>query len=223
MILEAIAVGPLQCNCYILGCEETHQGMVIDPGDDANQILPLIEKHRLKIKYILSTHAHIDHVGDLEPIRAQTGAEAILHERDLPLYKNLSIQAAWLGMATPRMAKIDSMVQDHDVLRFGRHSGEILFTPGHSPGSLCFHLPGIVDQLFAGDTLFQRSIGRTDLWGGSFEEILRSIREKLLVLDDSTVIYPGHGPATSVGEEKKMGNFKKIGNRYFTIRLCLKM
>ncbi|HVN83116.1 MAG TPA: MBL fold metallo-hydrolase [Terriglobia bacterium] len=207
MIFETIAVGLLQCNCYVLGCEKTREGIVIDPGDDSNLILPLIERHRLRIRYILSTHAHIDHVGDLEPIRARTGAQAILHERDLPLYQNLPIQAAWLGVAAPRMAQIDTFVHDRDLLRFGDHSGEVLYTPGHSPGSLCFYLPGIVDQVFAGDTLFQRSIGRTDLWGGSYEAILRSIRDKLLVLDDRTVVYPGHGPATTVGDERRHNPF----------------
>lgn len=207
MIFEAITVGPLQCNCYILGCDKTREGLVIDPGDDSDLILSLVEKHRLKVKYILSTHAHIDHVGDLEPLKARTGAEAILHELDLPLYQNLSIQAAWLGVVAPQMAKIDTFIHNRDTLRFGQYSGEILHTPGHSPGSLCLHLPGSVDQLFAGDTLFQRSIGRTDLWGGSYEEILKSIRQKLLVLDDHTVIYPGHGPATTVGEEKRHNPF----------------
>jgi glyoxylase-like metal-dependent hydrolase (beta-lactamase superfamily II) len=207
MIFETIAVGPLQCNCYVLGCEKTREGIVIDPGDDSDLIVPLIEKHQLKISYILSTHAHIDHVGDLEPLKARTGAQAILHERDLPLYQNLPIQAAWLGVAAPRMAQIDTYVHDRDILRFGKHFGEILYTPGHSPGSLCFHVSGIVDQLFAGDTMFQRSIGRTDLWGGSYEAILKSIREKLLVLDDRTVVYPGHGPATTVGDERRHNPF----------------
>ena len=207
MIFEAITVGPLQCNCYILGCDKTREGLVIDPGDDSDLILPLIEKHRLKIKYIFCTHAHIDHVGDLEPLKARTGAEAVLHELDLPLYQNLSIQAAWLGVIAPPMAKIDTFIHNRDTLRFGHYSGEVLHTPGHSPGSLCLHLPGPVDQLFAGDTLFQRSIGRTDLWGGSYEEILKSIRQKLLVLEDRTVIYPGHGPATTVGEEKRHNPF----------------
>jgi glyoxylase-like metal-dependent hydrolase (beta-lactamase superfamily II) len=207
MIFETIAVGPLQCNCYILGSEKTRDSIVIDPGDEADLILPLILKHELKVKYILSTHAHIDHVGGLDVVKARTGAEAILHEKDLPMYRNLSIQAAWLGMPAPKIAQIDNLVSDQDVLRFGEHSGEVLYTPGHSPGSLCLHVPSSVGQLYAGDTLFQRSIGRTDLWGGSYDEIMKSIREKLLLLDDDTIVYPGHGPATTIGEEKRHNPF----------------
>jgi hydroxyacylglutathione hydrolase len=207
MIFETIAVGPLQCNCYILGSLKTRESIVIDPGDDAELILPLIVKHKLKVKYILSTHAHIDHVGDLNVLKARTGAEAILHEKDMPLYQNLAIQAAWLGMPAPMITRIDNFVSDQDVLRFGEHSGEVIYTPGHSPGSLCLHLASSVSQLFAGDTLFQRSIGRTDLWGGSYEEIMKSIREKLLSLDDGTIVYPGHGPATTIGEEKRHNPF----------------
>ena len=207
MIFETVAVGPLQCNCYIIGCEKTREALVIDPGDEVELILPLIHKHQLKVRYILSTHAHIDHVGDLEKIRDQTGAETLLHEEDLLLYNNLPMQAAWLGIDTPKTTKIDNFIHHGDRLRFGEHSGEVLFTPGHTPGSVCLHLPGEKGKLFAGDTLFQRSIGRTDLWGGSYENIIKSIRERLLLLDDDTVVYPGHGPATTIGQEKKHNPF----------------
>jgi hydroxyacylglutathione hydrolase len=207
MIFESTAVGPLQCNCYILGCEKTHEALVIDPGDEIHLILPLLEKHALTVKYILSTHAHIDHVGDLDRLKSKTGAETLLHELDLPLYQNLPIQASWLGVKTPTMTQIDNFIQEGDELRFGEHSGEILFTPGHTPGSLCLHLPGQTSLLFAGDTLFHRSIGRTDLWGGSYEDIIRSIRKKLLVLDDRTVVYPGHGPPTTIAEERQLNPF----------------
>ena len=207
MILESIAVGPLQCNCYILGCVKTREALVIDPGDDVHLILPLLQKHRLNVKYILSTHAHIDHVGDLEKLKVETGAQTLLHERDLPLYQNLPAQASWLGVETPEMTQIDNLIQEGDKIAFGEHSGEILFTPGHTPGSLCLHLPGQMNLLFAGDTLFHRSIGRTDLWGGSYEHIIQSIRRKLLVLDERTIVYPGHGPATTIEEEKRLNPF----------------
>jgi hydroxyacylglutathione hydrolase len=207
MILESIAVGPLQCNCYILGCVKTREALVIDPGDDAHLILPLLQKHGLNVKYILSTHAHIDHVGDLEKLKVETGAQTLLHERDLPLYQNLPAQASWLGVETPEMTQIDNLIQEGDKIAFGEHSGEILFTPGHTPGSLCLHLPGQMNFLFAGDTLFHRSIGRTDLWGGSYEHIIQSIRRKLLVLDERTIVYPGHGPATTIEEEKRLNPF----------------
>ncbi|PYV44957.1 MAG: MBL fold metallo-hydrolase [Acidobacteria bacterium] len=209
MIFEFIPVGPLQCNCYILGCEKTREAVVIDPGDEVDLVLPILHKHDLKVKYILSTHSHIDHVGDLEKLKKQTGAQTLLHERDLTLYQNLPVQAAWLGVAVPTMTQIDSFVHEGDNVHFGEHTGEIIFTPGHTPGSLCLHLPGQTSKLFAGDTLFQRSIGRTDLWGGSYTEIMRSIREKLLVLDDKTMVYPGHGPATTIGQEKLLNPFLK--------------
>jgi hydroxyacylglutathione hydrolase len=207
VILESIAVGPLQCNCYILGCEETREALLIDPGDEADLILPILHKHQLKVKYILSTHAHIDHVGDLHKIRASTGAQALLHEKDLDLYANLSIQAAWLGVPSPQATKIDNLVSQGDQLRFGKLSGEVLFTPGHTPGSVCLHLPEGAGTLFAGDTLFYRSIGRTDLWGGSQQHIIRSIREKLWALDEATVVYPGHGQPTTIGHEKRFNPF----------------
>jgi hydroxyacylglutathione hydrolase len=206
LILETIAVGPLQCNCYILGCEETRETLLVDPGEEAELILPILEKHHLRVKYILSTHAHIDHVGDLEKMKEATGAQALLHEKDLPLYQNLAMQAAWLGVPTPKSIKIDNFIAQGDQLRFGRHASEVLFTPGHTPGSVCLHLPE-TGQLFAGDTLFCRSIGRTDLWGGSREQILNSIHHRLLTLDDSTVVYPGHGEPTTIGEERRLNPF----------------
>ena len=207
MIFETLAVGPLQCNCYIIGCEKTREALVIDPGDEAELILPLIHKHQLKVRYILSTHAHIDHVGDLEKIRDQTRAETLLHEEDLSLYNSLSVQAAWLGIVTPKATKIDNFIHQGDKLRFGDHSGEVLFTPGHTPGSICLHLPEDKGRLFAGDTLFQSSIGRTDLWGGSYENIIKSIHERVLLLGDDTVVYPGHGPTTTIGHERKHNPF----------------
>lgn len=207
MIIESLAVGPLQCNCYILGCDETREALLIDPGEDAELILPLLAKHQLKVRYILSTHAHIDHVGDLERMKDATGAETLLHEKDLVLYQNLPVQASWLGVPVPPLATIDTLVADRDKLQFGRYSGEILFTPGHTPGSVCLHLPEGNGKLFSGDTLFCRSIGRTDLWGGSQETIFRSLREKVLALEDTTVVYPGHGQPTTIGEERRLNPF----------------
>ena len=207
MILESVIVGPLQCNCYILGCESTREGIVIDPGEDVELILPLIEKHRLNVKYILCTHAHIDHVGDLDALKSETGAEAILHEMDHSLYTNLPMQAAWLGTSVPSMVRIDNYVGDQDVLSFGEHRGEVMHTPGHTPGSVCLLVPSGRNYLFAGDTLFQGSIGRTDLWGGSYEAIMHSIRQNLLKLDDRTIVYPGHGPVTTIADEKRHNPF----------------
>lgn len=199
----------MQCNCYILGCEETREALVIDPGDEVELILPLIQKHGLSVRYLLSTHAHIDHVGDLEALKEKTGAEALLHERDLALYRNLPMQASWMGVSTPPTTEIDNFVHQGDRISFGRQSGEVLFTPGHTPGSLCLHLAEQTGRLFAGDTLFQMGIGRTDLWGGSYRDIIESIRNRLLKLDDRTLVYPGHGPPTTIGEEKHHNPFLK--------------
>jgi hydroxyacylglutathione hydrolase len=207
LIFETVAVGPLQCNCYILGCEETREALLIDPGEDAELILPLVKKHQLRVKYILSTHAHIDHVGDLERVKQATGAQALLHEKDFTLYDNLAIQAAWLGVPVPQSTKIDNFISQGDQLCFGKHSGEVLFTPGHTPGSICLHLPEGHGKLFAGDTLFYRSIGRTDLWGGSQKHILKSIRDQLLTLGAATVVYPGHGQPTTIEEERRFNPF----------------
>jgi glyoxylase-like metal-dependent hydrolase (beta-lactamase superfamily II) len=207
LIFESVAVGPLQCNCYILGCEETREALLIDPGEDADLIMPLITKHGLNVRYILSTHAHIDHVGDLERMKDATGAQALLHEKDLVLYQNLSMQAAWLGVSVPPSTTIDNFVGDGDELRFGKHTGEVLFTPGHTPGSVCLHLPEGSGKLFSGDTLFYRSIGRTDLWGGSQEAIFRSLRDRVLALEDKTTVYPGHGQPTTIGEERRLNPF----------------
>ena len=136
-----------------------------------------------------------------------TGAQALLHEKDLVLYHNLPMQAAWLGVPVPPSTTIDNFVADRDELRFGKHTGDVLFTPGHTPGSICLHLPEGSGKLFSGDTLFYRSIGRTDLWGGSQETIFRSLRDKLLALEDKTVVYPGHGQPTTIGEERRLNPF----------------
>ena len=151
MILETVVVGPLQCNCYILGCEKTREALLIDPGEDAALIIPVLEKHALHVRYILSTHAHIDHVGDLEKLKDVTKAEALLHEKDLPLYSNLEMQAKWLGIPVPATATIDNFVDQGDRICFGELGGEILSTPGHTPGSICLHLPEGAGKLFAGD------------------------------------------------------------------------
>jgi glyoxylase-like metal-dependent hydrolase (beta-lactamase superfamily II) len=207
LIFESVAVGPLQCNCYVIGCEQSREALLIDPGDEADRILPLLNKHQLEVKYILSTHAHIDHVGDLEKMKEITGAKALLHERDLVLYQNLAVQAAWLGVSVPGSTQIDNLVSQGDKVRFGKHSADILFTPGHTPGSICLHLQEDQGLLFSGDTLFHRSIGRTDLWGGSQEAIFKSIQEQLLSLGDQTVVYPGHGQPTTIGQERRLNPF----------------
>jgi hydroxyacylglutathione hydrolase len=210
-----IPVGMLQCNCSIVGDLATGEALVIDPGDEVGRILELVGRHKLTVKAIVSTHAHIDHVGGLHKLRQYTGAPVMMHRDDLPLYQGMEVQAAFLGVPTPETGEIDQLLTDGDVLHWGSLAAQVMHTPGHSPGSISLYLPQEVEklrsagkpQLFAGDTLFAGSIGRTDLWGGSMETILDSLRSKLLQLPDETVVHPGHGPRTSIGEERQSNPF----------------
>jgi hydroxyacylglutathione hydrolase len=221
MIHEVLPVGWLQCNCSILGDPETREALVLDPGDDVDRVLEVLARHSLTVRVIVSTHAHIDHVGGLQRLHAVTGAPVLMHGDDLDLYRHLDLQAAWLGVRPPETAQIDQVLKEGDTLRWGRFAASVLHTPGHTPGSVSLYLPpdaGKVialpeipgadeGKLFAGDTLFAGSIGRTDLWGGSMPQILRSIREKLLALPDGTLVYPGHGASTTIGEERATNQF----------------
>jgi glyoxylase-like metal-dependent hydrolase (beta-lactamase superfamily II) len=206
MIHEILPVGPLQCNCSIIGDETTHEAMVIDPGDDIADILALIGKHNLQVKQIVITHAHIDHVGGAMKLRAATGAPILLNQNDSALLKMLDIQAAWLGMSPPGKVEIDHSISDTDKVQAGPFLAQVMHTPGHTEGSICLYFPA-EKKLIAGDTLFAGSIGRTDLPGGSFDKIIRSLREKVLTLPDDTVVVPGHGPLTSIGEERESNPF----------------
>jgi glyoxylase-like metal-dependent hydrolase (beta-lactamase superfamily II) len=207
MIHEILPVGMLACNCSILGDESTGEAVVIDPGDDIEQVQKILAKHCLRVKYIVATHAHIDHVGGIEKLKQATGAAVLMHQSDLPLYQNLAMQAEWLGVEAPGVTDVDQFLKEGDSLRCGTLSLEVLHTPGHSPGSLSLHLPGENQRILSGDTLFQGSIGRTDLWGGSFDEILRSIRHRLLIFPDQTPVFPGHGAPTTIGEERERNPF----------------
>jgi hydroxyacylglutathione hydrolase len=208
MIHEILPVGPLQCNCSVMGDETTREAMVIDPGDDISDILAIIAKHNLKVKHIIITHAHIDHVGGAMRLRAATGAPILLNENDLALLKMLDVQAAWLGMASPGKVDVDVSPKDADRVRAGSLVGSVIETPGHTEGSICLYLSA-EKKLIAGDTLFAGSIGRTDLPGGSFDKIIGSLREKVLTLPDETVVIPGHGPLTSIGKERQSNPFLK--------------
>ena len=206
MIHEILPVGPLQCNCSIIGDEATHEAMVIDPGDDIADILAVVAKHSLRIKQIVITHAHIDHVGGAMKLRAATGAPILLNQNDSALLKMLDMQAAWIGMAAPGEVEIDQSIGESDKVQAGPLVAQVLHTPGHTEGSICLYFPA-EKKLIAGDTLFAGSIGRTDLPGGSFDKIIRSIHEKVLALPDETVVVPGHGPLTSIGEERENNPF----------------
>jgi hydroxyacylglutathione hydrolase len=248
LIHEIIPVGMLQCNCSILGDPETHEAIVVDPGDEVERILEILRTQQLNVRAIVSTHAHIDHVGGLARLHAATKAPVLIHEADLELYQHLDMQAQFLGMRTPESMRIKDFVKEGDSVCWGAYAARVIHTPGHTPGSISLlvergqpteqayedrmrpqsakaspeahlheHLPGhrgkavpwptpqaalAPGRLVAGDTLFQGSIGRTDLWGGSMKDILRSIREKLLALPDETLVIPGHGDNTTIGAER---------------------
>ncbi len=207
MIHEILPVGMLACNCSIVGDESTGEAVVIDPGDNIERVQAVLDRHRLRVKYIVVTHAHIDHVGGIEELHRLTDAPVMMHQGDLPLYQNLAIQAAWLGVAAPGIVEVGQFLKSGDVVRWGSLALEVLHTPGHSPGSLSLHLPGHDERIFSGDTLFHRSIGRTDLWGGDYSKILQSIQESLLPFADEVPVYPGHGPSTTIGEERESNPF----------------
>ena len=206
MIHEILPVGPLQCNCSIIGDETSQEAMVIDPGDDIADILALIHKHNLQVKQIVITHAHIDHVGGAMKLRAATGAPILLNQNDYALLKMLDLQAAWIGMRSPGNVEIDHSISELDKVQAGPLVANVMHTPGHTEGSICLYFPA-EKKLIAGDTLFAGSIGRTDLPGGSFDKIISSLREKLLALPDETVVVPGHGPLTTIGEERESNPF----------------
>lgn len=207
MIHEILPVGLLACNCSILGDESAGEAIVIDPGDEIEKVREILDRHGLQVKCIVATHAHIDHVGGIEKLQRVTGAPVLLHEADLPLYQNLAMQAAWLGVAPPRAAAVSQVLKSGDVLRAGRISLDVFSTPGHSPGSVSLYLPGDERRVFSGDTLFKQSIGRTDLWGGDLGQILRSIQDVLLRFPDDTPVFPGHGPSTTIGAEREHNPF----------------
>jgi hydroxyacylglutathione hydrolase len=206
MILETFPVGPLHCNCTILGDEVTHEAVVVDPGDNIPEILSRLQKHGLTLRQIVVTHAHIDHVGGAALLRKSTGAPVVMNQQDLGLLSMMEMQAGWLGVPTPQVAPPDASAEDGLTIGLTTLPAQVLHTPGHTPGSICLLFPDH-HLLLAGDTLFAGSIGRTDLPGGDGQQILRSLRERLLVLPDSTRVLPGHGPETTIGEERQSNPF----------------
>ncbi len=207
MIVETFPVGILQCNCTILGSEQTREAIVIDPGDDIPFVVSRLEHHGLTVKHVIATHGHIDHVGGFNDLKESTGAPVLLHKDDLFLYQALEMQARLVGIATPIETVIDGHLEEGDEIGTGEIKLRVVHTPGHTPGSICFHSDVDEACLFAGDTLFMGSIGRTDLWGGSLDQIMESLREKLVTLPDETIVVPGHGPTTTIGREKRLNPF----------------
>ena len=264
LIHITIPVGMLQCNCSIIGDPLTREAIVVDPGDEVTRILDLLGRRRLTVKAIVSTHAHIDHVGGLSKLHQYTGAPVLMHRDDLPLYQAMEMQASFLGVLPPDLTEVDQLLKEGDILRWGSLEAQVIHTPGHTPGSVSLYLPHDegkvsltdkdaksrstanaeggdgaekavesndsggsdsrsrnsfsesrdsekheirVPQLLAGDTLFAGSIGRTDLWGGSMDEIMESLRGKLMQLPDATIVHPGHGPMTTIGRERETNPF----------------
>lgn len=206
MIHEILTVGPLQCNCSILGDETSLEAIVVDPGDDITRILSVLARHKLTVKQIVITHAHIDHIAGAHHLKRVTGAPILYNQNDLPLVQMMDVQAGWLGIPTPEVHPPDDTLDDGKRIAINGLTGSILHTPGHTQGSVCLYLP---DQslLLAGDTLFAGSVGRTDLPGGNTRQLIASIHDRLLTLPDEVTVIPGHGPKTSIGAERDANPF----------------
>jgi len=204
MILKTITVGPMGVNCYLIGCEKTKAGAVIDPGDDAPVILNAIKQEDLDIQYILLTHGHVDHLAHLMKLQDKINAEFLMHQEDAFLLKGLFAQALMFGLPNPGNPKADRFISDGEEIKLGDLKIKILHTPGHSPGSVTYF---VEDKLFVGDLIFSGSIGRTDLPKGDYQTLINSVETKIFSLPDETIIYPGHGPETTVGQEKATNPF----------------
>ncbi len=224
MIHEILTVGPLHCNCSILGDEASREAIVIDPGDEISRIMALLRQHALTVKQIVITHAHIDHIAGAAKLKQLTGAPILYNQNDLPLVHMMDIQASWLGIGTPEVPPPDDVLEDGKLISIGADrdqtfsdqtgtpgsrsalTGTILHTPGHTEGSVCLYLPA-QSLLLAGDTLFRGSVGRTDLPGGNSRKLLASIHERLLTLPDEVTVIPGHGHRTTIGQERESNPF----------------
>ena len=202
--IDTFPVGPLACNCTIVADDQSRDAIVVDGGDGVDAVVKRLAQRGLRARYLVHTHAHIDHIGDLGRLRALTEGQGLLHPADLPLYQMLAMQARWLGLSeAPRVVALDADLQDGDVLQAGSIRMNVLHTPGHTPGSVCFAFENQgASTILSGDTLFAGSIGRWDLGGTSMEDIVASIHRKLMDFADDTSVVPGHGPATTIGVER---------------------
>jgi glyoxylase-like metal-dependent hydrolase (beta-lactamase superfamily II) len=212
MLFESLPVGIFQCNCVILGDEESREAVVIDPGDDLERIREILDHYRLTLKKTVHTHGHVDHIGAAGLLRQEREAPTHIHAADLPLWKTYSQQAAMFGLPPRELPDPDHLIKEGDRIEVGSIRLEVIETPGHTPGSICLSLnrpPGEPGEptLFSGDTLFREGIGRTDLWGGDYRTIMTSLREKLFSLPEDTLVHPGHGPATSIHDERRSNPF----------------
>ncbi len=208
MIIKSLAVGPIMANCFILGCEKTRESVVIDPGDETDKILLSLADSELKLKYIINTHGHFDHVGGNRKLKDATGADILIHSLDAPMLSQLPTASAAFGLSSDESPPPDKSMEDGETVSFGSITLEVIHTPGHTPGGISLYTDGCV---FVGDTLFAGSIGRTDFPGGDYETLISSIRNKLFVLGDDVRVFTGHGPETSIGNEKRFNPF--VGQR----------
>ena len=212
LIIKTLAVGPIQANCHILGCEETLEAAVIDPGDEPDRILTALAESSLTAKLIINTHGHFDHVSANKRLKEVSGAPILIHFLDAPMLDQLSSSAAAWGFTADNSPKPDKELNDGDEVVFGHTTLKVIHTPGHTPGGISLYAP---DFVFVGDTLFAGSIGRTDFPGGSFETLKESIRKKLFGLGDHVKVYTGHGPSTTIREERRANPFVGEKASYF--------
>ena len=204
MIVKGLAVGPIMANCFILGCEETREAVVIDPGDEAERILSLVSELDLGVRYILNTHGHFDHVAGNKKVKEATRAGIMIHPLDAPMLDQLSASAAAWGLSAENSPAPERTLEDGDTVNFGNIVLKVIHTPGHTPGGISFSTDRYV---FVGDTLFAGSIGRTDFAGGDYGTLISSIKNRLFALDDDVTVFTGHGPETTIGWEKRTNPF----------------
>ncbi len=204
MLIKKMEVGNLMSNCYIVGCQDTSEAVVIDPGAEPDTILAVLEENNLKVKYIINTHGHVDHVGANEPVKKATNADILIHKEDAPLFSNSQENLSMYVGGELLLSPPERLLEEGDTITFGNITLKVIHTPGHTRGGISLHGDQVV---FTGDTLFAGSIGRTDLPGGDYQQIISSIKEKILPLGDDIKVYPGHGPVSTVAREKKTNPF----------------
>jgi hydroxyacylglutathione hydrolase len=212
--IDCVVVGPIQCNCYIISDSITKEAYIIDPGAESKELLSYLEKKHFDLKALLITHAHLDHVGGIQMVNSAFNVPAYYHSGDRMLYDNLKMQADLFGVSLRELQAEQPTVgeptlEHNQNFAFAAGAVNVIHTPGHTPGSVCFRAQGEQSLLFTGDTLFEGSIGRTDLWGGNFEQIIDSIQSRLMTLDDRLQVLPGHGDSTTIGEERLNNPFLK--------------
>ncbi|MCK4537121.1 MAG: MBL fold metallo-hydrolase [Desulfuromonadales bacterium] len=204
MIVHKLSVGPLQVNCFVVACTATRKAMVVDPGEEGSRILEVINEGSYSVQCIVNTHGHFDHIGANRYLVEATGAELMVHRDDASLYQTAEQHASLFGLTSTPSPEADRLLEDGDRIEFGELSFDVLHVPGHSPGGICLFCQG---HLFAGDVLFAGSIGRTDLQGGDHDALVAGIRKKLFALPDETLVHTGHGPDTTLGQEKRSNPF----------------